>query len=216
MDNKRETVEVGEYEDEAHFKEPAEDPEEFAREKAISLLEEDKQTIQGISCTKCGACCCPPGKEAYPYVELLHSDVVKLGLHASQFMKPKMGSSPNTSGLFLEAIPDTSATGFTYRERNLRCPFFNGEVGASCECGIYGIRPKACQDHQPGDRFCLDLRAQHPLTNPHLRKHYRMNYEREEDKLRLMVIDLEGRAEDVTEDVLGQLVASQGGNGEST
>lgn len=169
--------------------------EEPANREAIYSLKENKQTIKGVLCTECGACCCPPGEKEHPYVELLHADMVRLGVYGKRFIARKQGATENTSGFFLKALPPTNPQ-FNGRN-NLRCPFFNGEVGQRCECGIYELRPRACREHLPGDHFCLQLRAQHPGTNPRLAKHYRDKLGKEP---RLFVLDEGGKPIDVTGD----------------
>ena len=144
--------------------------EERERKEAIASFQETERSIIGADCTKCGACCCPPpdaGLEGNLYVELTHSDLVRLGPSAGPHLGPSPGKgrSPNTSGYHLRAYKDNDG--------QVRCPFFVGDVGDeihNCGCGIYEQRPYACQLFPKGGDGCRIARRSHPRINPHLRE----------------------------------------------
>jgi Fe-S-cluster containining protein len=146
------------------------EPEELERKEAVARFEETKRTILGVDCVHCGACCCPPPDAGLPgnaYVELVHSDLVRMGPAAERHMAatPGKGKSPNTSGFHLQAYED--------KDGQVRCPFFVGEVGDEmfkCGCGIYDQRPYACQVFPKGEDGCRIARRNHPRINPNLRE----------------------------------------------
>jgi Fe-S-cluster containining protein len=152
-----------------------EEYEERKREaEAITAFMETRQAIVGVDCQECGACCCPPaasGKqngEGQAYVELVHSDLVRLGTSAQMHMVRKQGHSPNTSGYHLQAYKD--------KDGQVRCPYFYGEVGGQqygmkvkCGCGVHEQKPYACRVFEKGGEGCRQARASHPRINKALR-----------------------------------------------
>lgn len=148
-------------------------PVEVLGKETVGKHNDDREALEGLDftpepgfdCTKCGACCAPlennPGQH---YVELLHGDMINLGLdperHSHLVIKHE-GRCPNTSGYHLKVIPNKSPIR-DYDE--VRCPLLAGEVGRSALCTVYERRPYACKVFTPGDSGCINLRQQHWLA----------------------------------------------------
>jgi len=44
------------------------------------------------------------------------------------------------------------------RTEGSRCVALKGTVGVKVECGIYAVRPQACQRFEPGSPLCIEAR----------------------------------------------------------
>lgn len=141
-------------------------------QEAADLFTETRQSILGVDCRECGVCCCPPAEsgkkigDGQAYVELTHADLVRLGAKAERYLVKGKGRSRNTSGYFLQAYKGADGRAC--------CPFFTPPVEhqegfIKGGCGIYEIRPLACQLWEKGGQGCREARRKHPHTNSYLR-----------------------------------------------
>lgn len=131
----------------------------------------DFQPAPEVDCTKCGACCSHVAGSGMvagsAYVELLHGDLVNLGLDVEgrhkHLVVARRGAARNTSGYHLRVIDAQDIL----RETDVRCPFLAGDVGLGVCCTVYERRPYACRRYEPGTQACTKARQQHYEAGHH-------------------------------------------------
>ena len=112
--------------------------------------------VSSDDCQACG-CCCISTWDAEAYVYMDDADIRRL----------KMAFSPRKVERLVACEDDIYERGLGTKmneQGHITCVALNGAVGASCSCGIYEARPRACREFEPGSEVCLAAREEFGIS----------------------------------------------------